>query len=108
MVDPRLALGMISSLSKGMRVSGEDAPRRVIGSSAPRRPAGTARAIASRMIDAEIYSAIRADFPGWDYDELLGRFDAFLGANPSELPRNYSKRFYGFVKEHHRRNKYRL
>jgi hypothetical protein len=60
------------------------------------------------MIDAEIYSAIRADFPGWDYDELLGRFDAFLGANPSELPRNYSKRFYGFVKEHHRRNKYRL
>ena len=108
MVDPRLALGMISSLSKGMRVSGEDTPRRVIGSSAPRRTMATGRAIASRMIDAEIYSAIRADFPGWDYDELLGRFDAFLGANPSELPRNYSKRFYGFVKEHHRRNKYRL
>lgn len=108
MVDPRLALGMISSLSKGMRVSTDDAPRRVIGTPPARRSDAAARTIASRMIDAEIYAAIRADFPGWDYNELLRRFDAFLGANPSELPRNYSKRFYGFVKEHHRRNKYRL
>ncbi|WP_294134269.1 replication initiator protein A [Sphingobium sp.] len=108
MVDPRLALGMISSLSKGMRVSTDDAPRRVIGTPPARRSDAAARTISSRMIDAEIYSAIRADFPGWDYNELLRRFDAFLGANPSELPRNYSKRFYGFVKEHHRRNKYRL
>ncbi|WP_182913941.1 replication initiator protein A [Sphingobium terrigena] len=108
MVDPRLALGMISSLSKEMRVNTDDAPRRVIGTSPARRSGPTARTNASKMIDAEVYAAIRADFPGWDYDELLHRFDAFLSANPSELPRNYSKRFYGFVKEHHRRNKYRL
>lgn len=108
MVDPRLALDMISSLTKGMRISTDDAPRRVTGTAPARRSDPTARTTASRMIDAEIYGAIRADFPGWDYDELLRRFDAFLGANPSELPRNYSKRFYGFVKEHHRRNKYRL
>lgn len=108
MLDPRLALGMISSLSKGMRVSADDTPRRVIGTPPARRSDTVGRSTASRMIDAEIYGAIRADFPGWDYDELLRRFDAFLGANPSELPRNYSKRFYGFVKEHHRRNKYRL
>ena len=108
MVDPRLALGMISSLSKGLRVSTDDAPRRVIGAPPARGSATGGGTTASRMIEAEIYAAIRADFPGWDYDELLRRFDAFLGANPSELPRNYSKRFYGFVKEHHRRNKYRL
>lgn len=108
MVDPRLALGMISSLSRGMRVRTDDTPRRVIGTPPARRSDFAARTTANRMIDAEIYAAIRTDFPGWDYDELLRRFDAFLGANPSELPRNYSKRFYGFVKEHHRRNKYRL
>jgi plasmid replication initiation protein len=108
MVDPRLALGMISSLSKGMRVGDDAAPRRPSGTSPLRRSDTAGRTTANRMLDADIYSAIRADFPGWDYDELMRRFDAFLGANPSELPRNYSKRFYGFVKEHHRRNKYRL
>lgn len=66
------------------------------------------RARATDVLDADIYSAMRSDFPGWDYDELMSRFDAFLGTNPHELPRNYSKRFYGFVKEHHRRNKYKL
>nr|WP_254798828.1 replication initiator protein A [Sphingobium sp. AS12] len=108
MVDPRLALGMISSLSRELRVGADAPPRRPIGMPPQRRPDPAGRTTASRMLDAEIYSAIRADFPGWDYDELMRRFDAFLGANPSELPRNYSKRFYGFVKEHHRRNKYRL
>lgn len=108
MVDPRLALGMISSLSRELRVGADAPPRRPIRTAPQRRPDPAGRTTASRMLDAEIYSAIRADFPGWDYDELMRRFDAFLGANPSELPRNYSKRFYGFVKEHHRRNKYRL
>ena len=64
--------------------------------------------VRNKVLDQEIYAAIRADFPGWDYDALMERFDAFLGSNPDELPRNYSKRFYGFVKEHHRRNKFRL
>ncbi|CCW17907.1 Plasmid replication initiator protein [Sphingobium indicum BiD32] len=108
MVDPRLALGMISSLSRELRVGADAPPRRPIRTAPQRRSDPAGRTTASRMLDAEIYSAIRADFPGWDYDELMRRFDAFLGANPSELPRNYSKRFYGFVKEHHRRNKYRL
>jgi plasmid replication initiation protein len=108
MVDPRLALGMISTLSKGMRVGADAPPRRPIDTPSLRRSDPVGRTTAIRMLDADIYSAIRADFPGWDYDELMRRFDAFLGANPSELPRNYSKRFYGFVKEHHRRNKYRL
>lgn len=107
MVDAGLALGLISRVSEGMRVA--DRPARA---SAPtggaRGPSPARSSSASKMLDPDIYAAIRADFPGWDYDELMRRFDAFLGENPAELPRNYSKRFYGFVKEHHRRNKYRL
>ncbi|NWK96357.1 replication protein A [Sphingobium lactosutens] len=108
LVEPRLALNLISQLTRDLRVRepADAGPRR---STAERRPPSSAsRTSAIKILDRDVYEAIRADFPGWDYDELMRRFDAFLGANPDELPRNYSKRFYGFVKEHHRRNKYRL
>lgn len=68
------------------------------------RPGGKAQDI----LDPDIYEAIRSECPGWDLDVLLKTFDAFLNANPGELPRNYSKRFYGFMKQHHERNKYQL
>lgn len=38
----------------------------------------------------------------------MKQFDAFLNSNPSEMPRNYSKRFQGFMKKHHERNKHDL
>lgn len=100
MIDPREAMTLIARAGGGLRSPGADKskPRQATLSS------GRVRDI----LDADIYEAIRSDFPGWDYDELMRRFDTFLGANPHELPRNYSKRFYGFVKEHHRRNKYKL
>ncbi len=107
MVQPGLALNLISQFARGMRVEG-DKPATQRPEAVPRRPSPALQGSASKIVDPEIYAAIRSDFPGWDYDELMRRFDAFLGANPTELPRNYSKRFYGFVKEHHRRNKYRL
>jgi plasmid replication initiation protein len=100
MIDPRRAMSLIAQAAGGLRSPGADkskARQTVVVS-------GRARDI----LDADVLEAIRSDFPGWDYDELMRRFDAFLGANPHELPRNYSKRFYGFVKEHHRRNKYKL
>ncbi|OAN59371.1 replication initiator protein A [Sphingobium sp. TCM1] len=108
LIEPHLARGLISQLSRELRVG---SPKQV--QAEPERkvrphPASARRTNAARILDRDIYDSIRADFPGWDYDELMRRFDAFLGANPDELPRNYSKRFYGFVKEHHRRNKYRL
>jgi len=100
LVDPRDALKLISQAAGGLRSTGADKSKA--------RSAPKASVRAGEILDVDIHAAIRSDFPGWDYDELLRRFDAFLGANPHELPRNYSKRFYGFVKEHHRRNKYRL
>ena len=63
---------------------------------------------AQDILDRAIYEAIREECPGWDLDVLMKTFDEFLGANPNELPRNYSKRFYGFVKKHHERNRYQL
>jgi hypothetical protein len=63
---------------------------------------------AKRLLDPDVYQMIKADCPGWDLDVLLQQFDEFLNANPDELPRNYSKRFYGFVKRHHERNRFQL
>lgn len=100
MIDPRQAMSLIAKATGSLRSS----------TSVKRKPSQPlpSSGRASDILDADVHAAIRSDFPGWDYDELMRRFDAFLGANPHELPRNYSKRFYGFVKEHHRRNKYRL
>lgn len=106
-VDPALALQLVGGLARGLRVAQSDGGTRRSGRTSPAPTAKKAAGVAA-ILDSDIHDAIRRDFPGWDYDELMRRFDAFLGANPDELPRNYSKRFYGFVKEHHRRNKYRL
>lgn len=103
-VDSGLALDMIAAATRGFRT--EDAEPRPAVQSAPRRQPGRTRAC--DVLDEDVYADIRREFAGWDYDELMARFDTFLGANPLELPRNYSKRFYGFVREHHKRNKYRL
>lgn len=102
-VDPALARSLIAKTITGLTANnaedGADRPRKI-----PASPYGRAQ----RVLDAETYQAIRAECPGWDLDVLMQQFDAFLNANPDELPRNYSKRFYGFVKRHHERNKFQL
>lgn len=108
-IDPAMARTMIANLSLGLRVDEDGRSTKSKAPTSPKRDSQPRRGqTAKQVLDPETYHAIRTDFPGWDYDELMRRFDAFLGANPLELPRNYSKRFYGFVKEHHRRNKFRL
>ncbi|OZA20190.1 MAG: replication protein A [Novosphingobium sp. 17-62-19] len=73
---------------------------------APSAPAGPASA--QDVLGAEMYAAIKAESPGWDLDVLMQQFDSFLNRNPHELPRNYAKRFQGFVKKHHERNRHTL
>lgn len=51
---------------------------------------------------------VRRDFPGWDVYALQGDFDAWLAGHPSRQPRDYNAAFYGFVKNHHARNKHQL
>ena len=60
------------------------------------------------VLDPEHYRAIREECPGWDLDVMMQTFNRFLNANPDELPYNYSKRFYHFMKTHHQRNRHNL
>lgn len=61
-----------------------------------------------QTLTEETIARIRADFPGWDVYALKGDFDAWLFDNPSKHPRDYNAAFYGFVKQHHSRNKHQL
>lgn len=62
------------------------------------------RPSADRVIDQATLAELRAEFGGWDFDELLESFDNFLDVNPDELPANYSRRFKGFVATHDARH----
>lgn len=110
-VDPHLTRQILTRTAT--RLKFEDANpanphAQVYGEAARRAPQPPRGSRAQDILDREIYEAIQAECPGWDLDVLMKTFDAFLGANPAELPRNYSKRFYGFMKKHHERNKYQL
>ena len=110
-IDPAQARALIASATAGLRARDlrpSADPHDPSWERSSSLPLGSARPKAAEVLDREVYEALRAECPGWDYDELMRRFDSFLGANPQELPRNYSKRFFGFVKKHHERNKYQL
>lgn len=103
-IDSNLARSLIAKAVTNLKVASEiTAPDEA---SSPPRQRFVGRA--QSTLDAETYRAIQEECPGWDLDMLLQQFDAFLNANPNELPRNYSKRFHGFVKKHHERNKFQL
>lgn len=108
-VDSTLARSLIAKTVSGLASNGldpEETRQRSLSSS--RGATGNSFGRAQRVLDADIYQAIKSECPGWDLDVLMQQFDAFLNANPDELPHNYSKRFYGFVKRHHERNKFQL
>lgn len=98
LVDPALVRSLLATTSANLRAEQPD------NALDARRRGGSAKEI----LDPDIYHAIRTECPGWDLDVLMRQFDSFLNSNPHELPRNYSKRFYGFMKKHHERNKHTL
>lgn len=110
-VDPALARRLVQRAVSGLN-SAEASPKHdphdgsylAAAAAMPRIRGGRAKDV----LEPEIYEAIRTECPGWDLDNLVRQFDAFLNANPNELPRNYSKRFYGFMKKHHERNRHTL
>ena len=110
-VDPSLARDLIAKLTATF-ISNEPPPSAdphdPACTVAPATPNNRLAGRAERVLDAATYQAIKTECPGWDLDALMQQFDAFLNANPSELPRNYSKRFHGFMKKHHERNKHQL
>ncbi|WP_454887947.1 replication initiator protein A [Sphingomonas oryzagri] len=111
LVDPAMARDLIAKAAAGLRAR-EPQPATDPHDPSYAQVAATATSRrgnrAQDVLDAEVHAALKRECPGWDLDVLMRTFDAFLNANPGDLPRNYSKRFYGFVKKHHERNKYQL
>ncbi|NML91092.1 MULTISPECIES: replication initiator protein A [Sphingobium] len=111
LVSPADMAALVASTANGFRVSSQG-PKTLSPSPAPvssAKPATRRRGNrAQDVIDQETYTAIRRDFPGWDLDVLMARFDNYIANNLTELPANYSKRFYFFMKSHHQRNKHTL
>jgi plasmid replication initiation protein len=65
------------------------------------------RPIMRELTDRNV-ARIRTDFPGWDVYALKAEFDTWLNADTAREPMNYSAAFYGFVKQHHDRNRHQL
>jgi plasmid replication initiation protein len=111
LIDPVLTRSLVARAVAGLRsvdpqhsTDPHDGSYATAASATPRVRGSRAKDV----LEADIYQAIRTECPGWDLDNLIKQFDAFLNSNPSEMPRNYSKRFYGFMKKHHERNKHTL
>jgi plasmid replication initiation protein len=61
-----------------------------------------------RNLSERTINQIRRDFPGWDIYALKAEFDEWVDGDPSRKPHDYEAAFYGFVRNHHERNRYQL
>ena len=61
-----------------------------------------------RTLSERTIVQIRMDFPGWDVYALKAEFDEWLDEDPTRKPQDYEAAFYGFVRQHHQRNRYLL
>ena len=61
------------------------------------------RVLSDRTIDQ-----IRREFPNWDIYALQADFNEWLDKDPSRTPKNYEAAFYGWVREHHARNRWQV
>jgi plasmid replication initiation protein len=61
-----------------------------------------------RTLSERTIARIRLDFPGWDVYSLQAEFDEWIGEDSSRQPSDYEAAFYGFVRQHHERNRYQL
>lgn len=59
-------------------------------------------------LSERIIGRIRHDFPGWDVYALKAEFDEWVSEDPARKPKDYEAAFYGFVRQHHERNRYQL
>jgi len=58
-----------------------------------------------RILSEGTIAQVRKEFPGWDIYALQGEFNAWLDKDHSRAPDNYESAFYGWMRQHHTRNK---
>lgn len=61
--------------------------------------------VAFDPLTEETTARVRRDFPGWDIYMLKAEFDGWLAQATDRKPSDYQKAFYGFVRQHHDRNR---
>jgi plasmid replication initiation protein len=58
-----------------------------------------------RALSERCIAQIRSEFPGWDIYALQAAYNDWLDADPARQPKNYEAAFYGWVRQHHARNR---
>jgi plasmid replication initiation protein len=61
-----------------------------------------------RFLSENGVARIQAEYPGWDVYVLKADFDSWLDEDPAREPKDYEAAFYGFVRQHHQRNRHQL
>jgi plasmid replication initiation protein len=58
-----------------------------------------------RVLSERTIEQIRKEFAGWDIYVLQAAFNEWLDEDKSRTPKNYEAAFYGWVRQHHSRNR---
>jgi plasmid replication initiation protein len=58
-----------------------------------------------RTLSERTIAQIRSEFPGWDIYALQDAFNDWVDEDPDRTPKNYEAAFYGWVRQHHSRNR---
>jgi plasmid replication initiation protein len=58
-----------------------------------------------RTLSERTITQIRSEFPGWDVYALQAEFNEWIDADASRAPKNYEAAFFGWVRQHHARNR---
>lgn len=61
-----------------------------------------------RTLSERTIQQIRKEFSGWDVYTLQGIFNEWLDEDPARMPKDYDAAFYGWVRQHHARNRFQL
>jgi plasmid replication initiation protein len=58
-----------------------------------------------RQLSEGFIAQVRREFPGWDVYSLQEAFNEWVDEDPKRTPKNYEAAFYGWVRQHHARNR---
>lgn len=58
-----------------------------------------------RALSERTIAQIRSECPGWDVYALQSEFNQWLDKDPTRTPKNYEAAFFGWVRQHHARNR---